>query len=330
MSVSLLPLDSIRVVGLAGAGSVGTAWASLLLANGYDVVAFDQDPGAGERLAAGVRAAWPVLKALRDGLVADAPLGRLRFADSVEAMAAASDLVQENVAEALTVKREVISAIDRGLPADRLILSSSGGVPPTRLQGFCEHPERLVLGHPFHPAHVIPLVEVMGGDNSSPEAVDLAIAFYRRLGKHPIRLRREMVGHLSNRLQFAMLREAIYCLSEGVASAEDIDAAVRWGLGPRWALMGPLMTFNLAGGEGGVEQIVDRFHDDVELWWDSLGTPKLTPDVRKALFDGVRELRNGIPNGEWGRWRDKELIEFLRFRKAHPYLAESAAARQEA
>jgi carnitine 3-dehydrogenase len=330
MDRPLLPVNSIRVVGLAGAGSVGTAWAALLLANGYDVVAFDQDPGAGDRLRAGVEAAWPVLGALRDGLGEEPPIDRLRFADSVESMAAASDLVQENVAEALAVKREVIAAIDRGLPPDRLILSSSGGVPPTRLQGFCRYPERLVLGHPFHPAHVIPLVEVMGGDNSSPAAVDLALEFYRRLGKHPIRLRREVVGHLSNRLQFAMLREAIHCLSEGVASANDIDAAVRWGLGPRWALVGPLMTFNLAGGEGGVEQLVERFHDDVELWWDSLGSPKLTPQVCTALFDGVRELRQGISNGDWGRWRDRELIEFLRFRKAHPYLTDAAPANGQA
>lgn len=329
MSTPLLPLESIRVVGLAGAGSVGTAWAALLLANGYAVRAFDQDPAAPDRVVAGVRAAWPVLHALRGDLPPTPPLHELNFDGSVEAMAAGSDLVQENVGEALAVKREVIGAIDRVLPADRLILSSSGGVPPTRLQGFCHHPERLLLGHPFHPAHVVPLVEVLGGDNTRPDAVDLAMDFYRRIGKHPILLRKEMVGHLSNRLQFALLREAIHCLSEGVASATDIDAAMRWGLGPRWALMGPLMTFNLAGGEGGIEQLIHRFHDDVESWWASLGDPKLSPEVCTALFEGVAELRQGRGNAEWGRWRDAELIEFLRFRQAHPYLGEQSQPSRE-
>lgn len=322
----LLPLASVKVVGLAGAGSVGAAWASLLLASGYDVVAFDADPKAGDRLRAAVKDAWPVLMALHTGLSNEVPLERIRMVESLEELAKASDLVQENVAEALEVKREVLSRIDGALDSSKLILSSSGGVPPSKLQEFCEHPERVLLGHPFHPAYVIPLVEVVGGEKTTPEAVDMAVEFYVKLGKRPIRLRKEMVGHLTNRLQFAVLREAVHCLSEGVASANDIDAAVRWGLGLRWALMGPLMTFNLAGGAGGVEQIVSRFKGDVQTWWDALGEPKLTPEVCEKLFAGVRELREGRSNEEWGLWRDQELIELLRFRAAHPYLAEQFKA----
>jgi carnitine 3-dehydrogenase len=326
MADKLLPLEAIRVVGLVGAGSVGAAWAALLLASGYDVVAYDPDSGAHRRLDAAVEAAWPVLQALNGGVAATPPLTKVRFVASLEELAKASDLVQENVAEALDVKREVLSRIDAALSADKLILSSSGGVPPSKLQEFCVHPERLLLGHPFHPAYVIPLVEVVGGKETQPEAVDLAVDFYTKLGKRPIRLRREMVGHLTNRLQFAVLREAVHCLNEGVASADDIDAAVRWGLGLRWALMGPLMTFNLAGGAGGVEQIVSRFKDDVNSWWDALGEPSLTPKVCEALFEGVRELRHGMSNEQWGRWRDEELVELLKFRAAHPYLAERDTA----
>jgi carnitine 3-dehydrogenase len=318
----LLPLERIKVVGLAGAGSVGIAWAALLLAAGYEVVAYDEDPAAANRLTDGVRDAWPVLRALHSG-TDDFP-GRVTFVSSLEELARRSDLVQENVAEAVSVKQEVLSRIDAVLPPDRLILSSSGGVPPSKLQEFCSHPERVLLGHPFHPAYVIPLVEVVPGAQTRDEAVELAIQFYTKLGKRPIRLRKEMVGHLTNRLQFAVLREAIHCLNEGVASAEDIDAAVRWGLGLRWALMGPLMTFNLAGGAGGVEQIVARFKDDVHAWWDSLGEPRLTDEVCKTLFQGVGELRHGRSNEEWGRWRDAELLELLKFRAAHPYLAEAA------
>lgn len=322
MARDLLPLDAIRVVGLAGLGSVGAAWAALLLASGYEVVAYDHDPAVAQSLGGAVCAAWPVLSSLRSNLPTNPPMEKVRFVDSLDALAAGSDAIQENVAEALETKRVVMSQIDAALPPDRLILSSSGGVPPSRLQEFCRYPERVVLGHPFHPAYVIPLVEVVGGQRTRPEAVDLAIAFYQSLGKRPIRLRKEMVGHLTNRLQFAMLREAIHCLSEGVASADDIDSAVRWGLGLRWALLGPLMTFNLAGGSGGIEQLITRFGSDVETWWDALGTPRLTPDVCAKLYDGVRELRHGKSNEQWGQWRDAELIELLKFRAEHPYLAD--------
>jgi len=318
----LLPLESIKVVGLAGTGSVGAAWAALLLAGGYNVVAYDTDAKAGKRLHEAVRSAWPVLRALKGDLAEEPALERVRMVASLEELAAQSDLVQENVAEALEVKREVLSRIDAVLHPSKLILSSSGGVPPSTLQSFCAHPERVLLGHPFHPAYVIPLVEVVGGVKTATEAVELAAEFYVRLGKRPIRLHREMVGHLTNRLQFAMLREAVHCLNEGVASAQDIDAAVRWGLGLRWALMGPLMTFNLAGGAGGVEQLVSRFKDDVQKWWDALGEPQLTPEVCEKLFAGTVELREGRSNEEWGSWRDQELIELLRFRAEHPYLSE--------
>jgi 3-hydroxyacyl-CoA dehydrogenase len=239
-------------------------------------------------------------------------------------MAQASDLVQENAPENPEIKREVIAEIDRHLPPDRLILSSSGGVTPSQLQTFCtQAPGRLALGHPFHPAHIIPLVEVVGGQQTDPAVVELALQFYTHLGKRPIHLRREMVGHLSNRLQFALLREAAHCLATGVASAPDIDAAVRWGLGPRWALMGSLMTFNLAGGSGGLSSLLERFGDDVQRWWDALAHTQLTPAVRDALVDGARELTRNRSNDEWAQWRDDALIEFFRFVSAHPYPAGS-------
>lgn len=324
MGNTLLPLGSIKVVGLAGAGSVGAAWATLLLANEYEVVVYDADPEFETRLSNAIKDAWPVMRALRTGLGDAPPLERIHIAKSLEEMAHASDLIQENVAEALDVKREVFSRIDAALHPNKLILSSSGGVPPSRLQEFCAHPERVLLGHPFNPANIIPLVEVVAGNHTRPDAVDLATAFYVRLGKHPIHLRKEMVGHLTNRLQFAMLREAIYCLSEGVASAQDIDASIRWGLGLRWALMGPLMTFNLAGGSGGIEQIISRFKDDVQAWWTTLGDPQLTEDVCEKLFAGVAELREGRSNSQWAQWRDEALIEMLKFRATTPYLTEQS------
>lgn len=323
--MALLALENIRVAGLAGAGSVGTAWAALMLAKDLKVVVHDPSPGASERLRSGVEAAWPTLVALGSATQPQPPFEALSFVDSLEALARSSDIVQENVAEAIEVKREVIARIDAVLGTDRLILSSSGGVPPSKLQGFCTHPERLLLGHPFHPAYIVPLVEVVAGEKTLPEAVVLARAFYEKLGKHPITLQKEMTGHLSNRLQFALLREAIFCLSEGVASADDIDAAMRFGLGPRWAVMGPLMTFNLAGGDGGIEQILARFRTDVEGWWSSLGQPTLTPEVCDSLKAGAQLLRKGHSNAEWSAWRDRELVDFLSYRDAHPYAGDDLA-----
>lgn len=323
--MALLALENIRVAGLAGAGSVGTAWAALMMAKDMKVVVYDPSEGAAERLRAGVEAAWPALRALDSASQANPPFEALSFAASLEDMARQSDIVQENVAEALEIKRDVIAKIDSVVPSDRLILSSSGGVPPSQLQAFCIHPERLLLGHPFHPAYIVPLVEVVAGEKTLPEAVTLARRFYEKLGKHPITLQKEMTGHLSNRLQFALLREAIFCLSEGVASADDIDAAMLFGLGPRWAVMGPLMTFNLAGGDGGMEQILARFRTDVEGWWSSLGQPTLTPEVCDSLKAGAQMLRKGHSNAEWSAWRDRELVDFLSYRIAHPYAGDDLA-----
>ncbi|OEC34420.1 3-hydroxyacyl-CoA dehydrogenase [Pseudomonas cuatrocienegasensis] len=315
----LIPLKNINTVGLAGAGAVGYGWAALLLARGYRVIACDPAEQAPALLEQAVVARWPSLRRLGIATGEQPPLERLQFTRSLAQMAQASDLVQENAPESPAIKQAVISEIDAHLPADRLILSSSGGVPPSQLQSYCQTPARLVLGHPFHPAHIIPLVEVVGGEQSSPEAVALALQFYRGLGKHPIHLKREMVGHLSNRLQFALLREASHCLASGVASAADIDAAMRWGLGPRWALMGGLMTFNLAGGSGGLSSLLERFGDDIQHWWDALAPTQLTPAVRTALVAGAQELTADKTNDEWAQWRDDTLIEFFRFVSDHPY-----------
>lgn len=318
--MALFPVGRIKTVGLAGAGAVGYGWAALLLARGYRVVASDPAEGARQRLGDAVAERWPALRRLNVTTRDTPPLDALHFAGSLAEMAEASDLVQENAPENPAIKQQVIAEIDAHLPVDRLILSSSGGVPPSQLQRFCQRaPGRLLLGHPFHPAHIIPLVEVVGGEHSTPEAVELALQFYQGLGKQPIHLGREMVGHLSNRLQFALLREASHCLASGVASAADIDAAVRWGLGPRWALMGGLMTFNLAGGPGGIASLLERFGDDVQRWWDALEPTRLTPQVRTALVAGAQELTAGRSNAQWAQWRDETLIEFFRFTADHPY-----------
>jgi 3-hydroxyacyl-CoA dehydrogenase len=307
----LLPLAAIQRIGLAGIGSVGTAWAALLLARGYEVLAFDAQPGAVDKAREGIKAVWPAFAALGITAASAPPLDRLRESSSLEELAADSDLVQENVAEAIAVKADVIRRIDAVLPPDRLLLSSTGGVMPSRLQAHCIHPSRVLVGHPFHPASLVPLVEVVPGPATSAEAVELAASFYEKLGKHPIKLKKGMTGHLANRLQFALLREAIHCVHEGVAGAEEVDAAMRFGLGPRWAIMGPLMTFNLSGGDDGIDGVLPRFGKDIASWWASLGSVTFTPEVVASLREGMAELRRGRSSSEWGAWRDAKLVEVL-------------------
>jgi carnitine 3-dehydrogenase len=310
-ATKLLPVAEVHRIGLIGTGSVGASWAALFLAGGYEIVACDPAAGAEARVRDFIGAAWPALRALGIASAAAPPLDRLRFAASPREVAAQVDLVQENAPEEPALKAALLAELDEILPPDKIILSSTGGIPPSLLQASCRHPERVVVGHPFNPPHLIPLVEIVGGKDTAPETIDWALAFFRRLGKHPIVLRREVTGHLANRMQAALLREAIHCLVEGIASAADIDAAVRHGLGARWVLMGSLMTFHLAGGPGGMTHTLDLAADAFEAWWAALGQPHLTPEVRAALIAAGTELQAGRPIEEWIAWRDEKLTGLL-------------------
>ena len=322
-----LSAADVSTVGLVGLGSVGTAWAALLLARGLSVVATDPSPMARQGLEDRITEIWPTLVQLGLTEAEVPPTKSLEIVTDVRAVALASDLVQENGPEGREAKLAIIAEIDSFLPPNRLILSSSGGTPPSVLQAACQHPQRCLIGHPFHPAYIVPLVEVVAGD-APDEAVEATREFYLSLGKYPVVVRRERVGHLANRLQFSLLREAVACLRDGVASATDIDATIRYGLGPRWALMGPLMTFNLAGGKGGIADLLSRFAPDVQSWWDDLASPRLDEETQAALVEGVEELRGQWTNAEWERWRDNAMVSYAAFAQQLPS-AGTQAQRQD-
>ena len=311
MEAGAMSPAEVGTAGIVGTGSVGASWTALYLAAGLSVVATDTAAGAEERARSFVAEAWPALRRLGLAHEPAPPQDRLRFVATAAMAAAAADFVQENVLEVPEVKGRVLAEIDAALPAGRVIGSSTGGIPPSALQAHCAHPERLVVIHPFNPAHLVPLVEVVGGAATAPEVVDWAMAFARRLGKHPIRVRREAPGHMVNRLQFALLREAVHCLVEGIASAEDIDAAVSQGLGPRWALMGSLGILTLAGGPGGMAGILDHTGAAIDGWWQALGQPRLTPAVRHRLVAAADEIAGGRSLAELIRWRDDKLVDLL-------------------
>src|SRR6266403_4517071 len=224
-------------IAVVGTGVIGASWAAYFLAKGFDVAATDPADGAEKRLRTLVDASWPALE--RVGLAEDASRNRLRFDRDIRRAVEGCAFIQENGPERVYVKRDLLAEISAAAPSDSLIATSSSGILISDIQDAAAHPERVVLGHPFNPPHLMPLVEVVGGRLTSEAAVEQALAFYRSIGKKPIHIRREVKGHIANRLQAALWREAFYLVEQGIASVEDVDTAIAHGPGLRWALLGP-------------------------------------------------------------------------------------------
>jgi 3-hydroxyacyl-CoA dehydrogenase len=299
-----------RRVAVIGAGTIGASWAANFLAAGLDVAAWDPAP-EGERFLRGfVDNAWPALERL--GLVRPgASRDRLSFHATAAAATDGAEFVQESGPEREELKIALFAELDAALPPEAIIASSSSGLLISRLQSGCRHPERCVLGHPFNPPHLIPLVEVVGGAKTAPATVERALAFYAAIGKQPIHIRKEVRGHVANRLQAALWREAIHLVVDGVASVADVDAAIAYGPGLRWALMGPHLTFHLAGGTGGMTHFMHHLTPPMQSWMDDLGAPRLTPDVQRRIIEGVAEEAAGRDIEQLARWRDEKLVEIL-------------------
>ena len=311
-----LPPHLVKRIAVLGTGSVGASWAALFLARGLEVWAYDPAAGAEQRARDFILNAWPALLALNHTAQAQPDWDRLRFVGTAAEAAQKAEVIQENLPERVEVKDVVLAEVDAAASSDKIILSSTGGIPPTRLQAALGRPERLVVLHPFNPAHLIPLVEVVGGEHTLPQVAQWAMDFAEHMGKHPILLHTEANGHMTNRLQFALVREAVNCLLEGVASAQDIDAAVRHGLAPRWALMGGLMTLHLAGGPGGMRGILDHAGDAIQQWWKPGPEPSLEPEVIQKLVDAAAQVSAGRPIADWVQWRDQSLVDVLALQNA--------------
>jgi carnitine 3-dehydrogenase len=299
-------------VGLVGLGTVGLGWAANYLAKGFDVVATDVSPHVEAGAHTFLRDAWPSLVALNLTSVEHYPAHRLTIVPSINDAVCEAHIVHENTPEQLDLKWQVLADIEAAAAPGAIIASSSGGIPPSPLQKQMRNPERFVIVHPFNPPHLIPLVEVLGGEKTDPSAIDWVMIFMRKIGKHPIRLNREMTGYLTNRLQFALLREAINCLAEGVASPQSIEDAVRYGLAPRWLVMGSLTTLTLAGGPKGMQQVLDNFSGAIDSWWADLGKPLMTPEIKKSLLVAAEEITEGRTIADWISWRDENLVTTIK------------------
>ena len=275
----------IRRVAIVGTGVIGASWTAQYLARGLDVVATDPAPNAEQKLRAYVDEAWQDLTSI--GLAPGATRERLSFTTDMRAALASADFVQENGPERPDFKIKLYADMDAATPPDSLIASSSSGITPSVMQSNCKHPERVLVGHPFNPPHVVPLVEIVPGSKTSPAAVEQAVRFYTSLGKKPIVLKKEVPGHVANRLQLALYREVLYLIEQGVVSVADADAAVGWGPGLRWGLMGPSLQFHLAGGAGGIEHFFAGVFEGLLPVFKTLGDPKITPELKQKVAQGV-------------------------------------------
>jgi 3-hydroxyacyl-CoA dehydrogenase len=310
----------INRVAIVGTGLIGSSWAACFLAHGLDVVATDPAPEAKDKMRLYVKAAWPALTKL--GLAPGASTSRLRFESSLEAVLEGADLVQENAPEREPLKIKLFAEIDSILPPPAILASSTSGIPMSRIQSECKHPERCVTGHPFNPPHLIPLVEVVGGAKTSAETIERAMLFYTTMGKRAMHIRKEIAGHVANRLQAALYREVAYLIDQDVVSVADVDAAVCMGPGLRWALMGPNLIYHLGGGPGGIRHYFEQFAGPTTAGWANLGSLELGPELQKKIVDGVLEEVDGRSFEELSQERDRlilGLLELLSHRdKAEP------------
>lgn len=303
-------MADIQKTAVLGAGVIGASWAALFLAAGKDVNVFDISPTAKQDVERYVENAWPTLREL--GLAVEGRKGELRFFDSAGEAVKGCGFVQENVPERIDIKHATFAEIEPNLDPKAIICSSASGLMVQEMQAGWKNPSRFILGHPFNPPHLIPLVELLANEKTDADVLEIAEAFYKQVGKITIRVKKEVPGHVANRLQAALWREAIHLVNEGVASVEDVDTAVWSGPGLRWAAMGPTMLFHLGAGEGGLDSFCERYTPSFNRWWDNLGDPRLDPEMSRKLSDGVREEAGNSSVKELSSTRDALITAMLK------------------
>ena len=305
----------IKKIAIVGTGVIGASWAAQYLARGFDVVATDPAPNAEANLRKCVDEAWELLTTI--GLSPGASRDRLSFTTNLKEALSKADLVQENGPERPDFKMKLFAEMDDAAPIDSIIASSSSGITPSVMQSKSKHPERILVGHPFNPPHIIPLVEVVGGLKTSPDAIQQAMKFYTAIGKKPILLNKELPGHVGNRLQAALYREVAYLISQGVLSVADADDAVSYGPGLRWGVMGPSLQWHLGGGAGGIKHFMEHLMDPMGGMWKVLGNPEITPELKRTIAEGVMQEAGNRSVEQLAQEENELLVGLLRLRAQH-------------
>lgn len=324
-------MPEIQKVAIVGCGAIGASWAALFLAQGLTVTAFDINPAAQTFLNDMVEGALPVLTSLGLLKKQDAKASDIFFTTNMEEALRDVDLVQENGPEKLGFKQDLFNKMASLVRNDTILATSSSGLTCSSIQegmAAASHPERCVVGHPFNPPHLIPLVEVVGGSQTSPTTIDTMLQFYESIGKKAIHVRKEVVGHVANRLQAALFREIMYLLQEDVVGLSDIDKANSFGPGLRWGVMGPSLLFHLGGGAGGVQHMADHLLAPMMSWY-ARTDPVVTEELKKKFVEETTQEVAGRSYKDLVRQRDEELVGLLNIRKEWDGYAAAEKAKKE-
>ena len=313
-------MSSINSIGIVGAGLIGSGWAARCLARGIDVVAYDPSPEGQSVIRSHLDNAWYALTKLGFDRQNS---GELTYAATLEDLCANVDFIQENAPDSLEVKQQLHRQLDQLTAPEVIIASSSSGLLPTQIQAGTVHPERIVIGHPFNPVYILPLVEIVRGKDTSSATAKRAAEFYAQIGMYPLMVKKEVDGYISDRLQEAVWREALHMVADGVASTKDIDDAIVYGPGLRWAIMGVCLTFHLAGGEQGMKHMLEQFGPALQLPWTYLQAPELTDELSARMIAGTDAQADGQSVQDLERLRDNCLIDILDVLSKYDYSAGS-------
>ena len=304
----------IKTIGIAGTGLIGAGWAARLLFRGYNVIAYDISPSAEARLKAQIKTAWPSLEAL---LGKTKKKGKLSFTTDLKEMASKADFIHEAAPEREDLKIRLFRDIDAAARPDVIIASSSSGFLPTNLQSHCKYPERVIIGHPFNPVYLLPLVEIVPGEKTSSAAMDQAAAYFEAIGMQVLRLKKEIMGYVCDRLQEALWREALHILDKDIATTGDIDDSIVYSAGMRWAFMGSFLTYHVAGGPGGMRDFIKQFDPTLDLDWTDLKFPKWNEALEKRLVEGCETQAEGRAVAAIEAKRNAILVDMMKLFKKH-------------
>jgi len=302
-------ITDIKIFAALGTGVIGAGWVARALAHGLDVHAWDPAPGAEAALRTRIANAWPALE--KQEQAPGAPLQRLRFFAVLEACVGDADFIQESAPERLDLKLDLHARISAAARPGVIIGSSTSGLLPSEFYAEAQHPQRCVVGHPFNPVYLLPLVEVVGGERTAPAAVQAAIGIYSALGMRPLHVRKEVPGFIADRLLEALWREALHLVNDGVATTGEIDDAIRFGAGLRWSFMGTFLTYTLAGGDAGMRHFMAQFGPASKLPWTYLQAPELTEQLIDDVVAGTSVQQGQRSLGELERYRDDCLLAVL-------------------
>ncbi|GAK00090.1 3-hydroxyacyl-CoA dehydrogenase NAD-binding domain-containing protein [Geomicrobium sp. JCM 19055] len=300
----------MKTFAVIGTGVIGNGWIARFLANGHRVHAFDPAPGAEEKTRSLLTDIWPTLAEY--GTSEEATLDNLTFFETLEEAVESADLIQENVPEREELKKSVLKQVDAATKPDAIIASSTSGYMPSVLQEACEkHPERVIVAHPFNPVYLIPLVEIAGGKQTDRAYMEKAQELYDHMNMKPLMMSGEIDGHIGDRLMEALWRESLHIVNDGVATTEEVDKAIVYGPGLRWALMGPFMTLHLAGGNEGMRHMLEQFGPALKLPWTRLVAPELTEELSEKVIQGTSEQCGTVPVQDLEHRRDRFLIKLM-------------------